>query len=73
MKPHQLLPLSLGALLSTSFAASYDDGVQEPLRAAIDPNKYRAACPDYKSYSMRSQYDMLTSCETYILTCDKPA
>ncbi|KZM24021.1 uncharacterized protein EKO05_0009334 [Ascochyta rabiei] len=50
----QLLPLSLGAVLSLSYvAASYDDGIQEPLRAAIDPNKYRAACPDYKQYSMR--------------------
>lgn len=47
----------VGALLSSSFvAAGYDDGSQEPLRAAIDPNKYRAACPDYKQYAMRPQY-----------------
>ena len=29
---------------------------QEPLRAAIDPLKFKAACPDYKTYSMRQQY-----------------
>jgi hypothetical protein len=53
MKP-QLLPLSLGAL---SVASAFDHGdLQEPLRAHIDPTKYRAACPDYKSYSMRQQY-----------------
>jgi hypothetical protein len=53
MKP-QLLPFSLGAL---SVAAAFDHaGIQEPLRAPIDPTKYRAACPDYKSYSMRQQY-----------------
>jgi hypothetical protein len=28
---------------------------QEPLRAAIDPLKYKAACPDYKNYAMRPQ------------------
>jgi hypothetical protein len=49
--------LSAGVLLSSSIvAASYDDGIQEPLRNIIDPNKYRAACPDYKQYSMRPQY-----------------
>jgi hypothetical protein len=51
----QLLPLSLGALLSvSSVSAGIDDAMQEPLRA-IDPNKYRGACPDYKSYAMRPQ------------------
>ncbi|KAF1924289.1 glycoside hydrolase family 125 protein [Didymella exigua CBS 183.55] len=50
-----LLPLTLGAILSSSHvAARYDDGLQEPLHDAIDPNKYRAACPDYKQYSMRA-------------------
>ncbi|KAL1605693.1 hypothetical protein SLS59_003496 [Nothophoma quercina] len=44
--------LSVGAILSGVVAASYDDGIQEPLHA-VDPNKYRAACPDYKQYSMR--------------------
>ncbi|KAJ8105441.1 hypothetical protein OPT61_g10176 [Boeremia exigua] len=48
------LPLSLGVVLpSTLASAAYDDGIQEPMRNAIDPNKYRAACPDYKQYSMR--------------------
>ena len=52
----QLLSLSLGAILSTSLvAAAYDDGIQEPMQGYIDPNKYRAACPDYKQYSMRAQ------------------
>ena len=47
--------LSVGAILSGVVAASHDDGIQEPLHA-VDPNKYRAACPDYKQYSMRPQY-----------------
>jgi hypothetical protein len=56
MKP-QLLPFSLGSLGALSVAAAFDHaGIQEPLRAPIDPTKYRAACPDYKSYSMRQQY-----------------
>lgn len=51
-----LLPLSLGAVLRSGLAtASYQDIDQEPLHDAIDPNKYRAACPDYKQYSMRPQ------------------
>lgn len=29
---------------------------QEPMGAAIDPLKYKAACPDYKNYAMRKQY-----------------
>jgi hypothetical protein len=29
---------------------------QEPIGAAIDPLKYKAACPDYKNYAMRKQY-----------------
>ncbi|KAJ4379838.1 hypothetical protein N0V86_005022 [Didymella sp. IMI 355093] len=53
MKSH-LLSLSLGTVPFLSLvAAAYDDGVQEPLHNQIDPNKYRAACPDYKQYSMR--------------------
>ncbi|OAL04161.1 hypothetical protein IQ06DRAFT_215680 [Phaeosphaeriaceae sp. SRC1lsM3a] len=28
-------------------------GEQEPIGAAIDPLKYKAACPDYKNYAMR--------------------
>ena len=55
MKSH-LLQLSLGTILSSSFvAAAFDDGIQEPLQGNINPNKYRAACPDYKQYSMRAQ------------------
>jgi hypothetical protein len=49
--------LSLGALLSTSVFARVDsDSTQEPIKAAIDPLKYKAACPDYKNYATRQQY-----------------
>lgn len=49
-----IFPLSLGAVLRSSLVtAAYEDGIQEPLHN-IDPNKYKAACPDYKLYSMRS-------------------
>jgi hypothetical protein len=55
MKSH-LFTLSVGAVLSSHLvAAAYDDGIQEPFQGNIDPNKYRAACPDYKQYSMRAQ------------------
>lgn len=33
-----------------------DGGMQEPLGAGINPNKYKAACPDYKHYAMSQQY-----------------
>jgi hypothetical protein len=38
-------------------SAAYDPaaGFQEPLGAAIDPTRYKAACPDYKNYAMRAQ------------------
>ncbi|CBX93974.1 hypothetical protein IAQ61_003848 [Plenodomus lingam] len=44
------LPLAVGVLLSstTCVLAGWE---QEPLRPAINPNKYRAACPDYKHYA----------------------
>jgi hypothetical protein len=48
--------LGLCALLSSVSASEYAGAEQEPLRAPIDPVKYKAACPDYKSYSMRQQY-----------------
>jgi hypothetical protein len=37
-------------------AAAYNEELQDPLPNAIDINKYRAACPDYKQYSTRPQY-----------------
>ncbi|KNG48940.1 glycoside hydrolase family 125 protein [Stemphylium lycopersici] len=50
-----LVALSLGTLLNLQpvSAGLNNAGEQEPLRAAIDPLKYRAACPDYKNYAMR--------------------
>lgn len=53
-----LAALSLGSLLplqpvSAGLNNVYD---QEPLKAGIDPVKYRAACPDYAHYSKRPQY-----------------
>ncbi|KAG9197966.1 hypothetical protein G6514_000685 [Epicoccum nigrum] len=48
------LPLSLGVLLAPNLAAAaYNEELQDPLPNAIDINKYRAACPDYKQYSTR--------------------
>jgi hypothetical protein len=50
--------LATSALFSaTSVSAGVNNaGDQEPLRPAIDPLKYKAACPDYKNYAMRQQY-----------------
>ncbi|KAH9882109.1 hypothetical protein J1614_001281 [Plenodomus biglobosus] len=45
------LSLAVGALLSSPGVLAGLD--QEPLKPAIDPNKYRAACPDYKHYATR--------------------
>lgn len=45
------LSLAVGALLSSPCVLAGLD--QEPLKPAIDPNKYRAACPDYKHYATR--------------------
>ncbi|KAH8728751.1 hypothetical protein GQ44DRAFT_675301 [Phaeosphaeriaceae sp. PMI808] len=44
-----------GTLLSlTSVSADfYNAAEQEPMKPAIDPLKYKAACPDYKSYATR--------------------
>ncbi|KAF1955735.1 hypothetical protein CC80DRAFT_473554 [Byssothecium circinans] len=44
------LPLGIYALL-VSVSANVGAG-QDPLRVGIDPLKYKAACPDYKSYAM---------------------
>jgi hypothetical protein len=52
------LSLGLCSLFLSASATEYVGGNQEPLRAPIDPTKYRAACPDYKSYAMRQQYVM---------------
>ncbi|PVI03563.1 glycoside hydrolase family 125 protein [Periconia macrospinosa] len=38
--------------LSTFATANNVGGGQEPLNPAIDPLKFRAACPDYKNYAM---------------------
>lgn len=56
LKPSSAI-LSLGALLFQNLGSvnANADGVQEPLRDAIDPLKYKAACPDYKHYAMRQQ------------------
>ncbi len=59
---------SLTNLLLLSFFSIgvFSAGEQEPLQHPIDPNKYRAACPDYKTYAMRPQYVIafmeLTAC-----------
>jgi hypothetical protein len=55
------------SLFLTSVSAGVDNaGDQEPMRAAIDPLKYKAACPDYKNYAMRAQYvDYCTRCHAY--------
>lgn len=46
-----VVPLVLGTLFSaTAVLAAFD---QEPLGPNIDPNKYRAACPDYTNYATR--------------------
>lgn len=45
------------SLFLTWVSAGVDNvGDQEPIRAAIDPLKFKAACPDYKNYAMRPQY-----------------
>ncbi|KAF2129547.1 glycoside hydrolase family 125 protein [Dothidotthia symphoricarpi CBS 119687] len=43
----------LGTLLPLVSAGVQNSGGQDPMRAQIDPNKYQAACPDYKHYAMR--------------------
>jgi len=59
------LSLGLCALFVSVSASEYAGADQEPLRTPIDPLKFRAACPDYKSYSMRQQYvDALTYCRS---------
>ncbi|KAF2248677.1 glycoside hydrolase family 125 protein [Trematosphaeria pertusa] len=47
--------LGLFPLLLSCASASVPGagGIQEPLRGPIDPTKYKAACPDYRSYAMR--------------------
>jgi hypothetical protein len=58
MMKSALSSLALGALLSLSpvSARADPDNMQEPMKAAIDPLKYKAACPDYKNYVTRQQY-----------------
>ncbi|KAL6710370.1 hypothetical protein ACN47E_009316 [Coniothyrium glycines] len=46
--------LSVLCLLASCSSAFDRTGEQELLRPPIDPIKYRAACPDYKNYAMRS-------------------
>jgi hypothetical protein len=50
MRPHSTWSLWL---LSAGTTVGAD--IQEPLKAPIDPLKYKAACPDYKNYAMRQQ------------------
>lgn len=50
MRPHGTLSLWL-----LSAGAGVGADVQEPLKAPIDPLRYKAACPDYKNYAMRQQ------------------
>ncbi|KAF2690425.1 glycoside hydrolase family 125 protein [Lentithecium fluviatile CBS 122367] len=45
-------PLGLCSLFLSASANEYVGGNREP-QAPIDPTKYKAACPDYKSYAMR--------------------
>jgi hypothetical protein len=60
------LPLGLCALFQSAYASQYAAGAdQEALGLPIDPIKFKAACPDYKSYSMRQQYvNLLTTFNT---------
>lgn len=51
-----LTPAVAAWLLPSSLVAGLNAGEQDPLNANIDPNKYKAACPDYKSYATRPQY-----------------
>lgn len=57
MKSH-LAALSLGSFLTLQPVSAGFNNIhdQEPLRADIDPLKYRAACPDYANYAKRPQY-----------------
>ncbi|KAJ4352581.1 uncharacterized protein N0V89_007930 [Didymosphaeria variabile] len=48
-RPH----LGIWSLYFLSASAGISAQIQEPLRAPIDPLKYKAACPDYKNYAMR--------------------
>lgn len=54
MKSH-LAALSLGSFLTLQPVSAGFNNIhdQEPLRADIDPLKYRAACPDYANYAKR--------------------
>ncbi|ORY19025.1 hypothetical protein BCR34DRAFT_260384 [Clohesyomyces aquaticus] len=53
MRPTTEAALGLGCLFALcSAVASADTPLQEPLRAPLDPTKYKAACPDYKHYAM---------------------
>ncbi|EUC43940.1 glycoside hydrolase family 125 protein [Bipolaris oryzae ATCC 44560] len=54
MKSH-LAALSLGSFLTLQPVSAGLNNIhdQEPLRADIDPLKYRAACPDYANYAKR--------------------
>lgn len=55
MKSHSVVPLTVSVLLSC-VSAQIGGIQQEPMRAPLDPLKYREACPDYKNYAMRKQY-----------------
>ena len=57
MKNHRAAPSwGICSLYILSAGVGLCAGAQEPLlKAPIDPLKYKAACPDYKSYAMRQQ------------------
>lgn len=46
---------SVSLLFTSAATGAKNVGEQEPIGAAIDPLKYKAACPDYKNYAMRKQ------------------
>lgn len=53
---------SMTLLLVILAAMAYGSGVydeQDMLGWGADPNKYKAACPDYRQYSMVPQYVLL--------------
>jgi hypothetical protein len=57
MRPILSSILTGASLLFIPVSAGFGhSGEQEPMRAPIDPLKYKAACPDYKNYAMRQQY-----------------
>jgi len=59
-------------LLSSPVAGFNNAGEQDPINPAIDPLKYKAACPDYKNYAMRPQYVWKFPPQLSVLTVIQP-